>query len=106
MTASKIRVTVLMLLVVVAGGITGACNRSTVVEASITVEGMHCESCSSAITEALTKIDGVSTASANHETGSATATYESPGVSTDELSKAIEDLGYTVTGVKTGPAEG
>ena len=106
MTASKIRFTVLILLVVVAAAVTGACNRSTVVEASFTVEGMHCESCSSAITEALSTVDGVTTASADHEIGSATATYESPGVSTDELTKAIEDLGYTVTDVKTGPTEG
>jgi copper chaperone CopZ len=96
---------VLVVLVVVAVS-AGACNRSTVVEASFTVEGMHCDGCSSAITEALSKVDGVTTASADHVTGSAKATYDSSGATTEELTTAIEDLGYTVTGVKTAPSEG
>lgn len=75
------------------------CSRSTTVEAEFTVEGMHCESCSAAITRALTGIDGVETATADHAAGSAAARFRSPQVTPERLETAIEDLGYTVTSV-------
>jgi len=99
------RVLIAVVLIITAGMISG-CNRSTTVDASFTVEGMHCESCSSAITDALTKLDGVESASADHATGSAKARFQSPGVSPDELTAEIEGLGYTVTAVETTPLEG
>ena len=92
-------------VLIIASGLILGCNRSTTVDASFTVEGMHCESCSSAITDALTKLDGVESASADHVSGSATARFRSPDVSTDELKAEIEGLGYTVTAVKTTPVE-
>ena len=82
------------------------CNRSTTVDASFTVEGMHCESCSSAITEALVKVDGVESASADHVTGSAKARFPRRACHRSELAAEIEGLGYTVTAVKTTPVEG
>ena len=54
-----------ILMVMVAIGAAG-CNRSTAIQASFTVEGMHCEGCSSAITDALVKVVGVESASADH----------------------------------------
>ena len=84
----------------------GACGRATPVHASFTVEGMHCESCSSAITEVLEKIDGVESASADHETGSAQAVLLSSSVDPNRLATEIESLGYIVTEVKTTPVEG
>lgn len=98
------RVLIAVVLMVAAGMVSG-CTRSTTVDASFTVEGMHCESCSSAITEALIKVDGVESASADHVSGSASARFQSPGVSPDELVAEIEGLGYTVTAVKTTPTE-
>jgi len=80
-----------------------ACSRSTTVKASFTVEGMHCESCSAAITDALDKVDGVESASADHVTGSAEATFRSPEATPEQLAAEIEGLGYTVTSVKTTP---
>lgn len=99
------RVLVAVVLTIAAGLISG-CNRSTTVDASFTVEGMHCESCSSAITEALEKVEGVESASADHAAGSASARFSSPDVTPDELAAEIEGLGYTVTAVKTSPVEG
>lgn len=99
------RIVVAVVLIIAAGVVSG-CNRSTTVDVSFTVEGMHCESCSSAITEALEKTDGVESASADHVSGSANARFSSPGVSPDELAAEIEGLGYTVTTVKTRPVEG
>jgi copper chaperone CopZ len=99
------RVLISVVLIIAAGMISG-CNRSTTVDASFTVEGMHCESCSSAITESLEKVEGVESASADHVSGSAQARFSSPGVSPDELAAEIEGLGYTVTAVETTPVEG
>jgi copper chaperone CopZ len=99
------RVIVAGVLVIAAGMIFG-CHRSTTVDVSFTVEGMHCEGCSSAITDALEKVDGVESASADHATGSAKARFRSPGVSVEQLAAEIEGLGYTVTAVKTTPVEG
>lgn len=93
-------------VLIIAAGIVSGCNRSTTVDASFTVEGMHCESCSSAITESLEKMDGVESASADHVSGSAKARFQSPGVSPDELAAEIEGLGYTVTAFKTTPIKG
>ena len=97
---------VTVVVLVVAVGMAVGCARSTTVDASFTVEGMHCESCSSAITEALGKVDGVESASADHAMGSAQARFQSPDVSPDQLKAEIEGLGYTVTAVKTTPVEG
>lgn len=92
-------------LLIIAVGMTLGCHRSTTVDASFTVEGMHCESCSSAITDALEKVDGVESASADHAMGSAQARFKTPGVSPDQLKAEIEGLGYTVTAIKTTPVE-
>lgn len=97
---------ILGFLIVMVVTMAAGCKRSTTVHATFTVEGMHCESCSSAITEALEKVDGVDLASADHATGSAEANFRSPGVSPDQLTAEIEGLGYTVTAVKTVPVEG
>lgn len=99
------RLATAVLLVAVVGMILG-CDRTTTVDATFTVEGMHCESCSSAITDALEKVDGVESASADHAMGSAQARFQSPGVSPDQLKAEIEGLGYNVTAVETTPVEG
>jgi copper chaperone len=70
----------------------------------LVVEGMHCDGCSSSITAALESIDGVESATADHETGTAEAVCRAGAVETDELKAAIEDLGYTVTSWRTEPA--
>jgi len=87
------------LVAIVAAG----CSRSTTMKASFAVEGMHCESCSAAITDALEKIDGVEVATADHAAGSAEATFRSPEVTPERLEAEIEGLGYTVTSVTTTP---
>lgn len=103
MPAERVLIAVVLLIT---AGMISSCNRSTTVDASFTVEGMHCESCSAAITESLEKVDGVESASADHVSGSAKARFSSPGVSPDELAAEIEGLGYTVTAVETTPIEG
>ena len=99
------RVLIAALVPVVLIGMT-ACAPTTRVEASFTVEGMTCESCSSAIGETLSAVDGVESASADHIVGSATAVFLSPGVSLELLVSEIEGLGYTVTATRTAELEG
>lgn len=97
---------VILVVLIVAVALVAGCNRSTTVRADFTVEGMHCESCSSAITDALGKIDGVESANADHVAGSAEASFTSPMVTADQLVAEIEGLGYTVTAVETTPSQG
>jgi len=73
--------------------------------AEFDVEGMHCGGCSSTIKGTLEAIDGVSNATADHEAGSASATFQTRKVKAEDLKAAIEKLGYTVTDVRTRPKE-
>ena len=91
----------LALVITVAG-----CGRDNLERTVFTVEGMHCDGCSSAITDALTGTDGVERASADHEMGMAEAVYRPRRVGAEELKTEIEKLGYTVTGKKTEAIEG
>ena len=50
-------------------------------------------------------MDGVVSAKADHEGGSAEAVYNSKKVTAEQLKVAIEKLGYTVTAMETTPAE-
>lgn len=76
------------------------------VRTAFTVEGMHCDSCSSSIVAALEKVDGVEAVTADHESGTAEAVYRPEIVDADVLEAEIEKLGYTVTGMKTETVEG
>jgi len=80
-----------------------ACDRPDTVRTVFTVEGMHCDACSSAITTSLEKTDGVIEASADHEQGTAEVVYHSRAVEVETLEDEIESLGYTVTGATTSP---
>lgn len=58
---------------------------------TITVEGMSCDHCEQAVEEALEALDGVSAATADHESDS--ATVEGPA-DPGALVGAVEDAGY------------
>ena len=65
-------------------------------EKKIVIEGMMCQHCVAHVTEALTKLDGV-TAVVDLETKTATVT----GDATDEaLKQAVANAGYTVTSIQ------
>ncbi len=70
-----------------------------------TVEGMHCDACSTSIVTTLERLEGVSEVSADHEKGTAEATYRPRTVEADTLKAEIEKLGYTVMGMETTPVE-
>ncbi|SNZ06964.1 copper chaperone [Natronoarchaeum philippinense] len=63
---------------------------------TIEVDGMACGGCEETVTEALTELDGVESADADHEAGTVAVVYEDDETDTGELSGAIEDAGYEV----------
>ncbi len=73
---------------------------------TFTVEGMHCDACSTSIVTTLEKAEGVEEAAADHELGTAEATYRPRTVEADALKVEIEKLGYTVLGLETEAVEG
>ncbi|HUZ17335.1 MAG TPA: heavy metal translocating P-type ATPase [Spirochaetia bacterium] len=62
----------------------------------LSIEGMHCASCVSAVEKSLGRVAGVSGASVNLATESATVKYDPTRVDLAALRKAVEDAGYEV----------
>ncbi len=62
---------------------------------SITVKGMHCPKCQSAVTEAMSSLDGIADVDVNLESGLVTFTEEKT-VSEEVIKEAIEKIGFDV----------
>ncbi len=62
--------------------------------ATLVISGMHCASCSTIITRALTKVPGVASAVVNSVTEKADVSYDSSSVSVDALISAVKAKGY------------
>lgn len=58
------------------------------------VEGMTCGGCEVGVKMAVKKLDGVNSAMASHQEGTATVTYQSDIVSPQQIIAAIQKLGY------------
>jgi Cu+-exporting ATPase len=69
----------------------------SITKKTLQIEGMHCASCVSAVEKSLNNMDGVEQASVNLATESATVSFDQGQVSEQQLQKAIEDAGYSVT---------
>jgi copper chaperone CopZ len=91
-------------MLVVANPVMAASSAGTVTT-TFTVEGMHCDGCSATIKGTLERIEGVVSAEADHEAGTAVAVYDAKKVSAEELQRAIEKLGYSVKGFETAAVE-
>ncbi len=59
------------------------------------VEGMTCSACSAAVERALSRLNGVKSASVNLTTNRATVEYDAGGVTLAQIRKAVADAGYT-----------
>ena len=62
----------------------------------LTITGMSCGHCVSAVDKALKRMEGVEVEQV--AIGSATVSYDPATTSTDRITKAIENEGYTVAG--------
>lgn len=60
---------------------------------TLTVEGMSCDHCEQTVEEALEGVEGVTEATADHESGSVTV---DGSADSDSLVRAVEDAGYDV----------
>jgi copper chaperone len=60
------------------------------------IDGMSCGHCVSAVDKALKAVDGVQVEQV--AIGSATVSYDPATTSTEQITQAIEDEGYTVAG--------
>lgn len=61
---------------------------------------MSCSGCANAVKEALSGLDGVESASADHEDNSASVVYDADKVTSADFKKAVESSGYTYEGTK------
>jgi len=68
--------------------------REQVETKTLTVDGMHCASCVASVEKALKHLDGVTDASVNLATETASVSYHPHEVGFDDFKKAIEDVGY------------
>lgn len=62
--------------------------------AKFKVTGMYCDACQTKIQHALSKTDGVKSATVDLNSGSATVTYDDVKVKPDQIIKVIEKEGY------------
>ena len=66
---------------------------------TVHIEGMMCPHCENTVKTALEKLEGVEKAEVSHEKGTAVLALGAP-VSRDDITKAVTDEGYTVTGIE------
>ena len=66
---------------------------------TLNIEGMHCASCIVHVENALTKLEGVASASVNLATEQATVEYLSDSLTLDDFRAAVSDAGYAVEDV-------
>ena len=62
------------------------------------VSGMSCGGCSASIGRALSRLDGIEKAEADHVKGSAEVSYDDTMISKEKIIETIENLGYIVEG--------
>ena len=66
---------------------------------TLKVEGMMCEHCEARVKKALEKLDGVESAVADHNKGTAVVTLLAD-VDNDTLKQAVEEQDYLVRGIE------
>ena len=64
---------------------------------TIKIDGMSCAHCANSVKVALQDIPGITNVDVNVRAGQ--ATVEGSGFDDDDLKQAVEDEGYTVTGI-------
>ena len=60
------------------------------------ISGMHCPSCAQNIENSIKKIEGVKDATVNYVNSQVTVFFDKKQISSDQIKKAINQLGYTI----------
>lgn len=76
----------------------------TLVQETFAVEGMSCGSCASGVQRALSRLDGVSEATVNLASATATVAYDLAIVQPADLQAAVADAGYALKERSTTPS--
>lgn len=63
------------------------------------IEGMSCSGCENRVTKGLSNLEGVRSAEADHEAGTARVRLVAGKEDPDALRETVEQLGYEVTGL-------
>jgi copper chaperone len=66
-------------------------------EKTFTVEGMSCGHCKAAVEEELNRLSGVERSNADFERGTVEVAYDEDSVTTEDIRRAVEEAGYTLT---------
>lgn len=66
----------------------------------LNIEGMGCSGCVNTIENTLAAFPGVKTAIANLEKGIAEVDFDEQEVKEEDFRKAVEEAGYTMTGIQ------
>jgi copper chaperone CopZ len=78
---------------------TNEASASTPATVELSIEGMHCGSCSALITETLLEEAGVASAAVDHETGRASIGYDPAVIDEGALIALVTEVGYPATSV-------
>ncbi|MBS3782429.1 MAG: copper-translocating P-type ATPase [Candidatus Thermoplasmatota archaeon] len=62
----------------------------------VPIEDMHCASCAQAIEKSLDKVEGVEKSNVSYASEKASIEYDSSKVGINDISKAVEDAGYSI----------
>lgn len=65
-----------------------------ITEANIKVGGMSCGHCQTAVTKAISEVEGVSSVNVDLEKGEATVSYDPQATDIEAIKKAVNDAGY------------
>ncbi|MHA1185693.1 MAG: heavy-metal-associated domain-containing protein [Candidatus Heimdallarchaeota archaeon] len=68
----------------------------SITKTTFRVSGMSCGGCSASIGRALSRLDGIEKAEADHEKGSADVSFDEKTISKEKIIETIESLGYKV----------
>lgn len=66
-------------------------------EATIRIEGMHCDGCAGRVRGVLEREPGIREAHVSHTDGRARVTFNEGVVTTERLAELVETAGYTVS---------
>jgi len=61
------------------------------------IQGMHCASCASIITDKVSKLDGVQSCEVNFATKNATIEYDDTKIQVQGIAQEVEKYGYSLT---------
>lgn len=69
-------------------------------KSEFTIDGMTCESCEEHVTHEILQLEGIGTVDVSYDKGNAVVQFDKNKTNENEITKAINSTGYTVTNTK------